>query len=484
MDKRTILETVLKDEIMQLLSSPALDCIRETVQSENIRAYIIGGYVRDLILQRTSKDIDIVVEGSGIDIAEKVAKKFGVQVNVFKNFGTAMLKTGEMEIEFVGARKESYRRESRKPIVENGSLEDDQNRRDFSINALAISLNKADLGSLVDPFDGIGDLERKLIRTPQNPDITFSDDPLRMMRAIRFASQLNFSIDGGTFEAIKRNAERIGIISEERICDELNKIIMSKKPSAGFELLEKLGLLKLIFPQLTLLQGVESKNGRKHKDNFEHTLQVLDNVAAKSDSLWLRWAALLHDIAKPATKKFDDEAGWTFHGHEFIGSKMIPGIFKYLKLPLNDKMRYVQKLVLLHLRPIVLAQEEVSDSAIRRLLFDAGDDIDDLMLLCDADITSKNRKTVDRHLSNFQLVRTKLKEIEEKDAIRNFQPPVSGEIIMETYGISPGREVGQIKNAIKDAILDGVIRNNYAEAFEFMKKEAEKLGLTLIQETK
>jgi poly(A) polymerase len=477
MDKKAILETVLREEIMQLLSHPTLKSIKETVQSENVRAYIIGGYVRDLILQRPSKDVDIVVEGSGIDIAEKVAAKFGVQVNVFKNFGTAMFRTSDMEVEFVGARKESYRRESRKPIVENGSLEDDQNRRDFTVNALAISLNKSDLGSIVDPFDGISDLEKKLIRTPQNPDITFSDDPLRMIRAIRFASQLNFTIVDDTFEAIKRNAGRMDIISRERICDELNRIIMTQKPSAGFELLEKSGLLKMIFPQLLLLQGVESKNGRKHKDNFEHTLQVLDNVADRSGNLWLRWAALLHDIAKPATRKFDADAGWTFHGHEFVGSKMVPGIFKYLKLPLNDKMKYVQKLVLLHMRPIVLAQEEVTDSAVRRLLFDAGDDIDDLMLLCDADITSKNRKTIDRHLGNFQLVRTKLKEIEEKDAVRNFQPPVSGEIIMKTYNISPGREVGLIKNAIKEAILDGVIKNSYEEAFEFMKKEAEKLGL-------
>jgi poly(A) polymerase len=480
MDKRTILETVLKDEIIELLSCPTLNCIKETVQSESVRAYIIGGCVRDLILQRASKDIDIVVEGSGIDIAEKVAEKFGVQVSVFKNFGTAMLKTSEMEVEFVGARKESYRRESRKPIVENGSLEDDQNRRDFTINALAISMNPNDLGSIVDPFDGISDLEKKLIRTPQNPDITFSDDPLRMIRAIRFAAQLHFDIVDDTFEAIKRNAERIDIISKERICDELNKIIMSDKPSIGFELLNKSGLLKLIFPQLTLLQGVESRNGRKHKDNFEHTLQVLDNIAVKSQNLWLRWAALLHDIAKPATKKFDNTAGWTFHGHEFAGSKMVPGIFKLLKLPLNEKMKYVQKLVLLHLRPIVLAQEEITDSAVRRLLFDAGDDIDDLMMLCDADITSKNRKTVDKHLANFQLVRTKLKEIEEKDAIRNFQPPVSGEIIMQTYNIGPSREVGVIKNAIKEAILDGIIKNNYEEAFEFMKKEALKLGLSLI----
>jgi poly(A) polymerase len=477
MNKKTIVETILRDEILQLLSGPALKTIKETVQSENVRAYIIGGCVRDLILQRQSKDIDIVIEGSGIDIAEKVADKFGVQVNVFKNFGTAMLKAFDMEIEFVGARKESYRRESRKPIVENGSLEDDQNRRDFTINALAISLNKNDLGSIVDPFDGINDLEKKLIRTPQNPDITFSDDPLRMIRAIRFSTQLNFSIIDETFEAIKRNAERIEIVSKERVSDELNKIIMTDKPSEGFELLYKSGLLRLIFPQLLLLKGVESKNGKKHKDNFDHTLQVLDNVAGKSDNLWLRWAALLHDIAKPATKKFDDNLGWTFHGHEFAGSKMTPGIFKYLKLPLNEKMKYVQKLVLLHLRPIVLAQEEVTDSAIRRLLFDAGDDIDDLMLLCDADITSKNRKTVDKHLSNFQLVRAKLKEIEEKDAVRNFQPPVSGEIIMETYGIGPSRDVGLIKNAIKEAILDGIIKNNYDEAYSFMKIEAEKLGL-------
>jgi poly(A) polymerase len=478
MDKKSILEIVLKDEILQLLSQPALKCIKETVQAENVRAYIIGGYVRDLVLKRTSKDIDIVVEGSGIDIAEKVAGKFGVQVNVFRNFGTAMFKISEMEVEFVGARKESYRRESRKPIVENGSLEDDQNRRDFTINALAISLNKDDLGCIIDPFDGTGDMEKKLIRTPQNPDITFSDDPLRMIRAIRFSAQLGFAITGDTFEAIQRNVDRIEIVSKERICDEINKIILSDKPSAGFELLDKSGLLKLIFPQLLLLKGVESKNGRRHKDNFEHTLQVLDNVADKSDNLWLRWAALLHDIAKPATKKFDDNAGWTFHGHEFLGAKMTPGIFKYLKLPLNEKMKYVQKLVLLHLRPIVLAQEEVTDSAVRRLLFDAGDDIDDLMLLCDADISSKNRKTVDKHLNNFQLVRSKLKEIEEKDAIRNFQPPVSGEVIMETYGIGPSREVGLIKNAIKEAILDGIIKNNYEEAYEFMKTEAGKLGLT------
>jgi poly(A) polymerase len=477
MNKKTILESILKEEILQLLSYPTLNGIKEIVQSENIRAYIIGGYVRDLILQRPSKDIDIVVEGSGIDIAKKVADKFGIQVNVFKNFGTAMLKTAEIEVEFVGARKESYRRESRKPIVENGSLEDDQNRRDFTINALAISLNKTDLGSIIDPFDGISDLEKKIIRTPLNPDITFSDDPLRMIRAVRFATQLNFTIIDETFEAIKRNAERIDIVSKERICDELNKILLSGKPSIGFELLAKSGLLKLIFPQLLLLQGIESRNGKKHKDNFEHTLQVLDNVAGKSNNLWLRWAALLHDIAKPATKKFDESVGWTFHGHEFLGSKMVPGIFKYLKLPQNEKMRYVQKLVLLHLRPIVLAQEEITDSAVRRLLFDAGDDIDDLMMLCDADITSKNRKTVDKHLSNFQLVRTKLKEIEEKDAVRNFQPPVSGEIIMETYGISPSREVGLIKNAIKEAILDGVIKNNYEEAFEFMKQEAGKIGL-------
>ncbi|MDR0559506.1 MAG: CCA tRNA nucleotidyltransferase [Prevotellaceae bacterium] len=461
------------------MSLPVMSLIRETVRTENVRAYIIGGFVRDLILQRKSKDIDIVVEGSGIEIAEKVANKLNICVNIFKNFGTAMLKTDDIEIEFVGARKESYRMESRKPVVENGTLEDDQNRRDFTINTLAISLNYMDLGSITDPFNGVDDMAKKLIRTPLNPDMTFSDDPLRMMRAIRFATQLDFVISEETFEAIKRNAERISIISKERICEEINKIIMTNSPSSGFFLLEKSGLLKLIFPQLSLLRGVESKNGVKHKDNFEHTLQVLDNVAVKSDSLWLRWAALLHDIAKPATKKFDEHAGWTFHGHEFLGSKMIPGIFKQLRLPLNEKMKYVQKLVLLHLRPIVLAQEEVTDSAVRRLLFDAGDDIDDLMALCDADITSKNKKTVETYLSRFQLVRTKLKEIEEKDAIRNFQPPVSGEIIMKTYNIGPSREVGLIKNAIKEAILDGLIKNNYDEAFEFMKREAAKLGLTI-----
>jgi len=476
-DKKTIIENMLKGEIMEILSYPFLNKIRDVASSENVKAYIIGGYVRDLILQRPSKDLDIVVEGSGINIAEKVAKELKCHVNIFKSFGTAMIKTPEIEIEFVGARKESYSRESRNPIVENGSLEDDQNRRDFTINALAISLNKSNLGSIVDPFDGITDLEKKLIRTPLNPDITFSDDPLRMIRGIRFATQLNFTITDETFEAIARNADRIKIISKERICDELNKILLSKKPSIGFYLLDKSGLLKLIFPQLSNLKGIEQKEGKRHKDNFEHTMQVLDNVAANSDNLWLRWAALLHDIAKPATKKFDSKAGWTFHGHEFLGAKMIPSIFSHLKLPLNEKMKYVQQLVLLHLRPIVLAQEEVTDSAVRRLLFDAGDDIDDLMMLCDADITSKNPNKVAKYLNNFQIVRAKLKEIEEKDSIRNFQPPVSGEIIMQTYGIGPSREVGIIKDAIKEAILDGIIGNNYEEALEYMKKEADKLGL-------
>ncbi|MDR2651632.1 MAG: CCA tRNA nucleotidyltransferase [Prevotellaceae bacterium] len=453
--------------------------IAEVAKTEQQRIFVIGGFVRDYFLQRPSNDIDIVVEGNGIDIATKVAQEIGCKKpSVFKNFGTAMLHYNDIDIEFVGARKESYDRNSRKPVVENGTLEDDQNRRDFTINALALSLNEEDFGLLIDPFGGIQDLHDKIIRTPLDPDTTFSDDPLRMMRAIRFATQLQFKIDDTVFEAIRSNRHRLKIVSMERISYELNKILKSPKPSTGFKLLDKAEILSMILPSLSDLKGVETVDGKHHKDNFLHTLEVVDNVSKTSNNLWLRWAALLHDIAKYVTKRYDAEHGWTFHGHEYIGSKMIPSVFSRLRLPLNEKMKYVQKLVSLHLRPIVLSLDEVTDSAVRRLLFDAGDDIDDLMLLCEADITSKNEQTQKRHLANFQLVRTKLKEIEEKDKIRNFQPPISGELIMETYGLHPCREVGIIKNAIKDAILDGIIKNDYNEAYVFMQKKAEKLNLT------
>ena len=463
----------LNDKIFATLSS--------VVTEENIDAYVIGGWVRDCLLKRehSDKDIDIVVIGSGIEIARRAAKRINprIKVTVFKNFGTAMFRTDGYDIEFVGARKESYSRGSRKPVVEDGTLADDQNRRDFTINALAISINKETFGELLDPFGGLEDLKNKIIRTPLNPDQTFSDDPLRMMRAIRFACQLGFEIDATTFSSIRANCERIAIVSNERIITELNKIIMCDKPSAGFNLLDSSGLLRLIFPELESMKGVETREGKGHKDNFHHSLKVLDNICRKTDNLWLRWAALLHDIAKPATKKYAPDTGWSFHGHEFLGSKMIPDIFRRLKLPLNEKMKYVQKIVGLHLRPIVLSQEEVTDSAIRRLLFEAGDDIEDLMILCEADITSKNEAKKKKHLENFSLVRLKLREIEEKDALRNFQPPVDGSEIIAAFGISPGKEVGIIKNAIREAILDGLIQNSHDEAYELMLKKGKELGL-------
>lgn len=465
------------DRIFEILS--------DVVTKENIEAYVIGGWVRDCLLKRNhfQKDIDIVIIGNGIDIARKTARSISDKIKVctYKNFGTAMFRYNDYELEFVGARKESYDRTSRKPVVENGSLKDDQERRDFTINAFALSLNKSTFGNFIDPFNGIDDLKKKIIRTPLDPDKTFSDDPLRMMRAIRFATQLNFKIEERTFESIRNNVERIRIVSQERIVTELNKIILSDIPSKGFILLEKSGLLKEIFPELNNLKGVETREGKGHKDNFVHSLKVLDNISRHSDNLWLRWAALLHDIAKPQTKKYLPETGWSFHGHEYFGSKMVPDIFKRLKLPLNDKMKYVQRLVELHLRPIVLSQEDVTDSAVRRLLFDAGDDIDDLMMLCEADITSRNEVKKAQHLKNFGLVRQKLKEIEEKDAVRNFQPPVDGIDIIKAFGIKPGKEVGIIKNSIREAILDGIIPNEYEAARKLMISKGIELGLTPVQ---
>ena len=462
------------------LTHPVFKRIGELADERNQRAFVIGGFVRDLMLDRPCKDIDIVTEGSGIELARDTAKRMGIkQVQVFKNFGTAMFKARDYEIEFVGARKESYTRSSRKPVVEDGTLEDDQNRRDFTINAMAISLNSHSFGKLIDPFGGLDDLDRKWIRTPLDPDITYSDDPLRMMRAVRFASQLGFRIEESSLTAIRRNSQRLEIISAERIHTELNKIILSPRPSRGFKLLFKTKLLHQFFPEMVALQGVEWRKGVGHKDNFYHTLEVLDNVAEQSDSLWLRWAAIMHDIAKPPTKRFDARSGWTFHGHEDRGARMIPKIFARLKLPMDAKMKYIQKLVLLHLRPIALTKDVVTDSAIRRLLFEAGDDIDDLMILCRADITSKNEAKVERYLRNYEVVVSKLKEVEEKDNIRNFQPPVSGEEIMETFGIPPSRPVGDIKNAIKEAILDGDIRNDPIEAKQLMLRLGQEMGLTL-----
>ncbi|MDR0981842.1 MAG: CCA tRNA nucleotidyltransferase [Culturomica sp.] len=460
------------------LEHPIFKILSETADDNGMEIYVIGGYVRDLLLHRTSKDIDIVVKGSGIKMAELTAKRLGgLNVNVFPKFGTAMLRYKGVEVEFVGARKESYRADSRKPIVEEGSLEDDQKRRDFTINALAISLNKATYGKLIDPFNGEKHLEERLIITPLEPGITFSDDPLRMMRAIRFASQLNFHIDPLTFQAIADNKERIKIVSIERIMDEFNKIMLSPEPSRGISLMDDSGLLKIVFPELTDLKGVETVDKIRHKDNFLHTLTVLDTVALYSGDLWLRWAALLHDIGKPATKRYIQGQGWTFYGHNHVGERLTAKIFKRLKLPQNEKMRYVQKLVSLHMRPIVLSEEEVTDSAVRRLLFDAGDDIDDLMTLAEADITSKNEEKVRRFLKNFKIVRRKLKEVEEKDSVRNFQPPIRGEEIISTFNLPPGPIVGEIKNAIKEAILDGIIENSYETARTYMFEITKQMGI-------
>ncbi|WP_291926109.1 HD domain-containing protein [Chitinophaga sp.] len=444
-----------------------------------VPAYLIGGFVRDKLLGRKTKDMDIVCVGDGITLAHKVAESLGdkVPVSFFKTYGTAQVKWNELEIEFVGARKESYRQESRNPEVSAGTLQDDQNRRDFTINAMAISLREEDYGSLLDPFEGLADLDKQIIRTPLAPAQTFSDDPLRMMRAIRFASQLQFTIEATAFTAIQENAERIRIISQERITDEFNKIMLSAKPSVGLDLLYKAGLLKIIFPQMVDMVGVEMYEGKGHKDNFYHTLQVVDNIAVNTKDLWLRWAALLHDIGKPATKKFEPGHGWTFHGHDAVGGKMVQRIFTKMKLPLSDKMKLVKKLVELHLRPISLTKENITDSAIRRLLFDAGDDIEGLMMLCEADITSKNKAKVKRYLENFELVRRRLKEVEESDRIRNWQPPVTGEMIMETFGLKPGRIVGDLKSAIREAILDGEIPNTFDAAYAFLLEKASALNL-------
>ena len=474
-----VMKKLKREDLVHALDSEVFHMLSESADSLGIRCYVVGGYVRDLFLERPSTDIDVVVVGSGIDMAEAFRRRCGkgTALSVFRNFGTAQVKWNGMEVEFVGARKESYSHDSRKPIVENGTLEDDQNRRDFTINAMAICLNGDSFGKLVDPFDGELDLEDRIIRTPLDPDITFNDDPLRMMRCVRFATQLNFYIEDETLEAVERNRERICIVSKERIADELNKIVAAPLPSRGFVELDRCGLLPLVFPELAALQGVEVVNGRGHKDNFYHTLEVLDNVARVSDNLWLRWAALLHDIGKPKTKRWDAKTGWTFHNHNYVGEKMIPSIFRNMKLPMNEKMKYVQKLVGLHMRPIAIADDEVTDSAVRRLLFEAGDDIDDLMALCEADITSKNADKKQRFLDNFKLVRQKLKDLEEKDRIRNFQPPINGNEIMSLFELGPCSEVGILKAAVKDAILDGIIPNEHEAAYEFLLEEAARMGL-------
>ncbi len=463
-------------------SGEIFDLITLTADELGLECYAIGGYVRDIFLCRTSKDIDIVTVGSGIALAETLARKLGrkAHLSVFKTYGTAQIKYKDWEVEFVGARRESYERHSRNPIVEDGTLEDDQNRRDFTINALAVCLNKGRFGELLDPFGGLADMESLIIRTPCDPDVTFSDDPLRMMRAIRFASQLGFDIYPETFDAICRNKDRIDIITKERIADELNKIILSPKPSVGFRLLDVTGLLSIIFPEFVALKGVDMVRGISHKDNFDHTLIVLDNISQKTDNLWLRWSAILHDIAKPATKRFDDRLGWTFHNHNFVGEKMVPRIFKRMKLPLNEKMKYVQKMVGLHMRPVTLVEETITDSAVRRLLFEAGDDIEDLMTLCRADISSKNKEKVRRYLQNFDLVQQKLREIEEKDHVRNFQPPIDGAEIMQMFNLPPGPNVGRLKNFLKDAVLDGVIPNEYEAAREYVLRKAEEIGLQYV----
>jgi tRNA nucleotidyltransferase/poly(A) polymerase len=463
------------------LKHPIFKTVQKAAQQLDQEVYVVGGFVRDALLERDCKDIDFVTVGSGIELAREVAQqlKGKPEVNYFKNFGTAHIRQGEWDFEFVGARKESYQRNSRKPMVEEGSLQDDQNRRDFTINALAISLNTDTYGELIDPFNGVEDLNNGILRTPLDPEVTFSDDPLRMMRAVRFASQLGFHIEDKTYEGIRNTAKRLSIISQERIIDEVNKIVMSKKPSLGFKLLFNTRLLHQFFPEMVALQGVEERNGQRHKDNFYHTLQVLDNVAEYSSDLWLRWSAIMHDIAKPNTKDFNEKEGWTFHGHEFVGSKMTKRIFRRLKLPLNDRMKYVAKMVLLHLRPIALTKEIVTDSAVRRLIFDAGEDIDDLMLLSKCDITSKNERKVERFLKNLELVEQKIKDVEERDRVRNFQPPVSGDEIMEMFSLKPSKEVGIIKNALKDAVLDGIIKNNREEAINFVLNKGKELGLTL-----